>query len=149
MFLAIGIKKAFKIIWQYPTLILAPVFSIWTLGPVLISIGKRKCLKISLLLTWGNFFHNYRRNFVFRVFLLFQENWYSSLLSTYATNNCLFNIVPHFRKLVYTCDITKVRKFMLYLLPRQMFSNFSRNLFRSRESIWIDSMASTWNGSWS
>ena len=40
-------------------------------------------------------FHNYRRNFVLRVFLLFQENWYSSPLSTFATNNCLFNIVPH------------------------------------------------------
>ena len=71
---------------------------------------QKKMLENLFTFDLGKLFHNYRRNSVFRVFLLFQENWYTSLLPTFATNNCLFNIIPHFCKLVYPCDITKVGK---------------------------------------
>ena len=100
MFLAIGIKKAFKIIWQYPTLILAPVFSIWTLGPVLISIGKRKCLKISLLLTWGNFFITSGGILFFVFFYYFKKigilHYYPHMLPIIACSTLFLTFVSLF-----------------------------------------------------
>ena len=31
---AIGLKKAWKLVWNYPATVLTPIFSYWTLGPV-------------------------------------------------------------------------------------------------------------------
>ena len=57
----LGFKDGLKAIYQYPALLLTPVFSIWTFGPINVKdccscsrIEHKKYLKVSFPLAWGN-----------------------------------------------------------------------------------------------
>ena len=60
--ISIGFKNGLRTIYQYPALLLTPVFSIWTFGPINVKdccycssrIEHRKYLKVSFPLAWGN-----------------------------------------------------------------------------------------------
>ena len=59
LLMTLGPRRAMKAIWQHPSLLLMPTFSIWTYGPtdvksLFTSCFGSKLLKVSLPLSWVN-----------------------------------------------------------------------------------------------
>ena len=72
--MSIGLKGTLKIIYKFPPIILTPIFSIWTIGPIMPSSicgsiynnGHQK-LGVSIWFTWINLFLSLASGFVYPI----------------------------------------------------------------------------------
>ena len=78
---AIGLRKTFRLITQYPGILFVPMFSLWTIGPVSKSESKSCCqlfkqekLGISAKFTWINFILSMVCSVVTSLLLVFDLN---------------------------------------------------------------------------
>ena len=75
LIMSIGLKETMKTIIKFPPIILTPMFSIWTIGPVMstksvcggICGNGHQKLGISICLTWINLFLTLASGFVYAI----------------------------------------------------------------------------------
>ena len=96
-----GLKGTLKIIYKFPPMILTPMFSIWTIGPVMStkSICGGSCcndhqkLGVSICLTWINLLLTLACGFAYLIWNELTNRWanwsgYQSLLIPFVTSFC-------------------------------------------------------------
>ena len=91
LFSSVGLRNSFKIIAQYPALVLTPVFSYWTFGDPKGCFKKNpdNKLKVSFRLTWGNIILTTIGNLgIFLVHFFTKKEW-----SRAFTGNMIIHII--------------------------------------------------------
>ena len=145
LFSSMGFKNTFKMIVQYPAIILTPVFSYWTFGD-----PKGCCrrnpdnkLKVSFRLTWGNvvmtasgnlglfLVHFFTKDLsdplITKHFIIMQYHYPSNLFLHIISGSCL---VVSWITLIILQNLQKVQKCCFSFCCGQVFQKTAMNLLK-------------------
>ena len=98
LIMSIGLKGTMKTIIRFPPIILTPMFSIWTIGPVMsksvcgsICCNGHQRLGVSFCLTWINLLLTFTSGFAYVTWLVWHnEGNLGGFLLTYLVMSCPF-----------------------------------------------------------